>query len=97
MDFDLPEIPPYKPLPLPEIPPFKPAKPPAARMSESERLRQRQAQMAKEASTKSGTADHRPLVGGFAAAAYEAARADHFQAKKPGSKKQDRPRDIPSI
>ena len=98
MDFDLPEIPPYKPSPLPEIPPFKPAKPPASsRMSESERLRQRQKQMVKEVATKSGTKDHRPLVGGFAAAAYEAARADHFQPKKPGSKKSDRPRDIPSI
>ena len=96
MDFDLPEIPPYRPTPLPEIPAFKPAKPPAARMSESERLRQRQAQMAKDASTKSGTADHRPLVGGFAAAAYEAARADHFQPKKSGAKKKA-PRDIPSI
>ena len=96
MAFDLPEIPPYRPTPLPEIPAFKPAKPPAARMSESERLRQRQAQMAKDASTKSGTADHRPLVGGFAAAAYEAARADHFQPKKSGAKKKA-PRDIPSI
>jgi len=100
MDFDLPEIPPYKPSPLPEIPPFKPAKPPAAsRMSESERLRQRQKQMVKEVATKSGTKDDRPLVGGFAAAAYEAARADHFQSEKPGtcSQKSDRPRDIPSI
>jgi hypothetical protein len=35
-----------------------------------------------------GNPNHRPLVGGFAAAAYEAARADHFkkqQEKKPSA------------
>jgi hypothetical protein len=31
--------------------------------------------------------NHRPMVGGFAAAAYEAARADHFRNKGKGDKK----------
>lgn len=41
-----------------------------------------------------GGANHRPLVGGFAAAAYEAARADHYarmqaqKAKKAGARPQ---------
>lgn len=67
------------------------------RIGEAERVRLRQIQMEQEISTKSGTEDHRPLVGGFAAAAYEAARADHFQAAKTTNQKGDRPRDLPSI
>lgn len=67
-------------------------------MGEAERLRFRQLQMKREASTKSGTKEHRPLVGGFAAAAYEAARADHFTPEtKTGAAKSQRPRDLPSI
>jgi len=67
------------------------------RLGEAERMRLRQLQMQREASTKSGTEDHRPLVGGFAAAAYEAARADHFTAKKNSPGQGSRPRDLPSI
>uniref|UniRef100_A0A6U6CXT8 Uncharacterized protein n=1 Tax=Odontella aurita TaxID=265563 RepID=A0A6U6CXT8_9STRA len=67
------------------------------RLGEAERMRLRQLQMQREASTKSGTADHRPLVGGFAAAAYEAARADHFTQKKTPASEGQRPRDLPSI
>ena len=43
-----------------------------------------------------GAANHRPLVGGFAAAAYEAAKADHYarvqaqKAKKAGGSSQRR-------
>lgn len=41
-----------------------------------------------------GGPNHRPLVGGFAAAAYEAARAHHYSMKKAGGEKfraRDRP------
>ena len=96
-NFELPEIPPFKPTPLAEIPAFKPAKPQAARMSEAQRMLERQKMMVREASTKSGTEDHRPLVGGFAAAAYEAAREDHFQASKTKNNPDGDKRVLPSI
>lgn len=41
------------------------------------------------AGPKSGDPNHRPLVGGFAAAAYEAARAHHYRAKAAQEKRQN--------
>lgn len=81
--------------PMPASHQVQPQQPRA--LGEAERMRLRQLQMQREASTKSGTADHRPLVGGFAAAAYEAARADHFTQKKTPASEAQRPRDLPSI
>merc|ERR1719223_1661860 len=42
-----------------------------------------------------GGPNHRPLVGGFAAAAYEAARAHHYSMKK-SPRNKFRPRENPS-
>ena len=39
---------------------------------------------------KSGDPNHRPLVGGFAAAAYEAARAHHYKAQAAKQKRSQR-------
>lgn len=40
-----------------------------------------------KAGTGSGGMNHRPLVGGFSAAAYEAARAHHYAAQQAKAKK----------
>ena len=40
-----------------------------------------------------GGINHRPLVGGFAAAAYEAAKAHHYSIKKEGPRSREAPMD----
>lgn len=40
-----------------------------------------------------GGINHRPLVGGFAAAAYEAAKAHHYSIKKESTRSREVPRD----
>lgn len=62
---------------------------PTSRMGEAGRI----AQLMKESSELPGGKNHRPLVGGFAAAAYEAARDLHYSSsgKDPKAVPRDRP------